>query len=69
MSVDTRVVSDDPEVLGPEQQPFAEDGDLDVPRHLLGFFDRVVDQGDLDNDEQDKLAAILRTYALMSQTH
>ena len=43
MSVDTPVASDDPEVLGPEQRSFDEDGDLDVPRHLLGFFNRVVD--------------------------
>jgi len=66
MSVDTPIASDDPEVLGPEQESFDKDGDLDVPRHLLSFFDRVVDQGDLDDDEQDHLAAILRTYALMS---
>jgi len=69
MSVDMPVASDDPEALGPEQKPFDEDGDLDVPRHLLDFFDTVVDQGNLDDDEQDELAAILRTYALMSQTH
>jgi len=68
-SVDALIASNDPEVLGPEQETFDEDGDLDVPRHLLGFFDRVVNQGDLDDDEQDELAAILRTYALMSQTH
>jgi len=69
MSVDAPAIRDDPEVLGPKQEPFDEDGDLDVPRHLLGFFDRVVDQGGLDDDEQDELAAILRTYALMSQVH
>ena len=63
------VVKDDLKVLGHEQKPFDEDGDLDVPRHLLDFFDTVVDQGNLDDDEQDELAAILRTYALMSQTH
>ena len=67
MSVDTPIASDDPEVLGPEQESFDEDGNLDVPRHLLSFFNKVVDQGDLDDDEQDHLAAILRTYALMSQ--
>jgi len=66
MSVDTPIASGDPEVLGPEQEFFNEDGDLDMPRHLLSFFDRVVDQGDLYDDEQDHLAAILRTYALMS---
>jgi len=69
MSVDMPVVSDNLEVLGPKQQPSDEDGDLDIPRHLLDFFDTVVDQGNLDDDEQDELAAILRTYALMSQTH
>jgi len=64
--IDIPIASDNPEVLGPEQESFDEDGDLDVPRHLQSFFDRVVDQGDLDDDEQDHLAAILRTYALMS---
>jgi len=69
MSIDTPIASDDPEVLWPEQESFDEDGDLNVPRHLLSFFDRVVHQGDLDDDEQDHLAAILRTYALTSQAN
>jgi len=71
--LDVPVAREDLEVPEHLQKPFDEtvnmddDNDsLDVPVRLQDFFNRVVD-GDLYDNKQDYLAAILRNYALISQ--